>query len=337
MAASTPPADDEPRSSSAPPAPSVAQLRLYQTLTVLFAIALLGGVGYYFYRQRSIQPVSVLVNGNPVTTVQNIGAANGLIAQVLAAKAGTAYASAGKPEFKQTLTLKRVPDAVALDTPDAASQKLTAATQVTVLADVIFIGKKPFVALPDRDTAQATLDAVRDHYVKMPPLVPADERPTFLETVQIERERVPTTLTKASAQDAAPPLWTPPPAKTYQVKRGETGWSVARKFHLVFADFLRANSGANINRLAPGDSVNVSRSFPPLTVIVKKSISKSEPIVPGMAASAAGLRRVTLEATYVNGELQGNPTTTDFQTLQPASIAPAPGGHLFHHRRHHGF
>src|SRR5579883_2111401 len=215
-----------------------AQLRIFQALAALLAVILVGGAAYFFYRQRQIQAVSIVVNGRSITTVDNATEAKDLLHQVRENAAGPAFTLSGQPLFKEEAELRRVSDTASLDTDDTARTKLAGALHVTVVADVILIGNKPFVALPDKDSAQATLDAVRRHYEEMPPNDPVVDKPTFQEKVEIDRRRVPVALTKPSADEAAPLLWTAPPAQTYVVQPHETGWAIARKFHMQFADFL---------------------------------------------------------------------------------------------------
>lgn len=316
--------EPSPKKSEPPSAPSggardpIGQLRFFQSLAAILAVALVGVASYFFYRQHQVQPVEIVVNGHAVTTVVNITDARELIESVRDQEAGPAFAEAGAPRFKQTAQLLRVPSSTPLDSDDTARDKLAARLQVTVDADVIEINGKPFVALPDKESAQATLDSVRQHYADMPPNDPLVEKPSFQENVQIERERVPTTLTKQSPDQAAPLLWTPPAAQTYTVQLHETGWSIAQKFHMAFADFLRANSGRDINHLAPGDTVAVSQTYPALTVIVKKRSEKEEPIVAGAPAASAGLRQITLITTYINGVAAGPGQAINIYTLQRA-------------------
>jgi LysM repeat protein len=295
-----------------------AQLRFFQALAALLAVLLIGGAAYFFYRTRQVQPVAITVNGRQITTVENAAEARLLLRTVRNDAAGSAFMAAGEPLYKEIAQIQRVPDTSSLDTDDTARTKLSSALHVTVVADVILINHKPLVALPDKDAAQATLDAVRKHYADMPPNDPLVDKPSFQEKVEIERERVPTALAKPSADEAAPLLWTSPPAKTYTVQPHDTGWSISRKFHMEFADFLRANSGHDVNRLAPGDTVNVSKTYPPLTVVVRKQTEKEEPIIQGAAESAAGLRRVTMIKTYINGVETGSGDATNIYTIRRA-------------------
>jgi LysM repeat protein len=308
----------EPPSPSSSPRNTIGQLHFFQALAGLLALVIVAGAGYMVYRQHQVQPVQILVDRQPVATVENLADARALLRSVQDQDAGTAYISSGDPLFKQTVQLVRVPASTPLDSDDTAKNKLASALRVTVLADLITIDGKPFVALPDKETAQATLDSVRNHYADMPPNDPLVEKPSFQEHVEIDRERVSSSLIKQTPGQAAPLLWTPPQAKTYAVQLHETGWSIARKFHMAFADFLRANSGRDINHLAPGDTVAVSQTYPALTVIVKKRSQEQEQIIPGAPADVGGLRQITLVTTYINGIAEGPGQAINIYTLQRA-------------------
>jgi hypothetical protein len=98
----------------------------------------------------------------------------------------------------------------------------------------------------------------------------------------------------------------------------DTGWSISRKFHMDFTEFLRANSGRDVNKLHPGDTVYVSKTTPPLTAIVVKQSEQNEAIRPGVPADEAGLRKITVETTYINGDPEGPGTATNVETLRRA-------------------
>lgn len=305
-------------SANTPPGGRDAQLVLFKSLSAILAILLLAGAGFYFYRQHQGQPVSILVNGQPVATVESAADADALIARVTLEKAGSAGAAA-KPQRRESVQLVRVTNpSVALDSDDTALQKLSAAIHVTVAAYLITVDGKPMVALPTKEAAQAALDALRKHYSDMPPPDAVLGEPTFREDVEISHKRIPAGLLKEDADSAVAVLDTPPPAKTYTVELHDTGWSIARKFHMNFTDFLDSNSGFDINKLHPGDTVNVSKTTPPVTVIVVKESSKQQPIRKDAPADAAGLRQETIDTTYVNGTAVGPGNATSIVTLRRA-------------------
>ena len=86
------------------------------------------------------------------------------------------------------------------------------------------------------------------------------------------------------------------------VRRGDTGFRIAARNHISFADFLTANPGHDLNRLRPGDTVNVQRMPLLLTVRVRKRSPQDQAIVAHVPPSEAGRQRVTYVVTYLNGQ-----------------------------------
>jgi hypothetical protein len=301
---------------SSPAAPS-GQLRFFQVTTIVLAALLLGAIGYYIYRQHQQQPVTVLVNGSPVATVESLSAATNLVQLVHSQQVGAVYLGKDNPRFTQDVEFQRTSTEAQIDSLDAAAAKLSAATQTVVDADVIVVNQKPIVALPDALSAQAAVDELRSHYASMPPDAMVVDKPSFVQTVMIDRRIVAANLAKPDPDSAATVLWTPPPPRMYTVEFHDTGWTIARKFKLSFADFLRANAGRDVNRLAPGDTVVVSKTFPPVDVIVKKREQENQKF------GGSGIRQLTVEATYLDGQLVGTPIAVDMITVQRATPSRA--------------
>ena len=302
------------------PTVSFAQLRIFKGLSVLLTILLLGVVGLYYYKQRQVQPVSVLVNGATVAVATNYSAAASIVASMKQVKG---FTEANEPQVTELVTFVRIPDSqpVAIDPDDALRSKMAAAIHVTVKASVITIDSKAVLGLPTEDLANETLAAVKKHYADMPPDKPLVSDPTFREAVTIVDNRVPASMTCPGVASAVKFLIAPPPPKTYIVGNHETGWSIARKFHIPFGKFLLRNAARNINRLKIGDTVNLYGGAPPVTVIVVKRSQTVQAIRSGAPSSSAGSRRLDIETTYINGVANGTPLTLGITTLQRASPA----------------
>jgi LysM repeat protein len=289
------------------------QLRFFQISSGILLFLLLAGVGYYEYREHQILPVAILVDGKPVATVESLAQASQIVKAVHERQVGPEYMDSDDPHFRQDVEFKHTTADVPIDSLDAATAKLSASATTVVQADAIIVDKKWTVALPDAATAQAAVDELRQHYADLPPNVPVAEKPTFVQNVSIERRTVPASLTRRSADAAAQLLWTPPQPVTYVVEPHQTGWLISKKFHMTFADFLRANAGSDVNRLAPGDTVIVSKTFPPVDVIVKKMTQQNQTF------GGTGVRQVTMESTYIDGNLVGTPITESMMTISRAT------------------
>ncbi len=287
---------------SSPAANALArQLRLFQRLAAVLAATLIVGAGAFFYLRHLGQPVTIFVSGKAVATVANRAAANTLIAAAEQAKIGPAYAQ-DDPKRMQSIVLLPAPPNAPQDTDDLVKTKLKGLLTLHLKAFVILVNGHPSVALPTPDAATETLNLVKDHWARMPPAFDLDGEPEILEPVNIESRMVDTSLTRADAATAAPYFWTPPPVKSYVVRRGDLGSRIARRSHISLADLITANPNVNVNRLKQGDVLNVRKMPRLLTVRVRKSMTTEEPVHPGAPAAQAGRQRVTYAVTYLNGQ-----------------------------------
>ena len=245
--------------------------------------------------------MTILISGKPVATVRNAATANQLLAEAEREKVGAAYAGQ-TPILLHLPQFRRAPTDVPVDADAVAQQRLTHALNLRVHAAVIVVNGKPTIGLPDADAAQKTLDMVKDHFAQMPPQEQVVGEPQIVEKVAVVSKAIDMVRARATPEAAAPYFWTPPPAKTYTVQHGDTGFRIAARSHLSFADFLTANPNHDLNKLKPGDTVNVQKMPMLLTVRVKKQFTKDEPVVAHAPADEAGLQRVTYLVTYSNGQ-----------------------------------
>ncbi len=280
------------------------QLRVFKWLAVFLAAGLAVGIGAFFYIRHLSQPVTVLVNGKPAATVRNAAAANALVAAAEKAKVGAAFADETSVRLQKVSFVPAAPNAPQ-DTDDAAQAKIARLLTLRVPAYVILVNGQPSLAFPTPDAATQTLQRVQDHWARMPPAAPVIGQEQIVQTATIEKRTVDTRLLRSDPDTAAPYYWTPPPSKTYAVRSGDLGSRIAYRNHLSLADFMRANPNKNLNRLKPGDRVNVQKLPLLLSVRVRKSVVVTEKVHPSASASVAGLQRVTYVITYLNGAEQG--------------------------------
>ncbi len=288
-----------------PPTASVdalaRQLRVFKILALVLLIALAAGGGYFAYQKHQGLPITMLVDGKPLATVRSVADANRLLAEAEAASVGPAYA-AQTPIRMQTVVLQRAPADTPLDTDADVRARLMRSLTLRVHAWLIVVNGRPSIGLPTQDAADAALLLVKQHFAQMPPPGDIVGMPSIVQNVSVVPKAISLTRARADAATAAPYFWTPPPSKKYTVQRGDTGYGIALRSHISFADFLAANPGGNLNQLKPGDVVNVQRMPLLLTVRVRKTLARDQPILPGTSPSAAGLERVTYVVTYLNGQ-----------------------------------
>ncbi len=276
------------------------QLRVFKWLAALLAAGLAVGAGAFLYIRHLGQPVTILVNGRPAATVRTAAAANALLSAAEKAKVGAAFADE-TPVRLQKVSLVPAAPGVPQDTDAAVQAKLERLLTLRMPAFVILVDRQPSLAFPTPDAATQTLRLVQDHWAMMPPAAPVVGQAQIVQSATIEKRTVDTRLLRSDPAAAAPYYWTPPPSKTYIIRSGDIGSRIAYRSHLSLADFMRANPNKNLNRLKPGDTVNVQKLPLLLTVRVRKSLEVTEKVHPSAPAAAAGSQRVSYLVTYLNG------------------------------------
>jgi len=283
------------------PNPLAGQLRLFKVLAGLLAISLAVGGGVFLFLRHMGQPVSVFVGDKSVGTVRNVSTANALIAAAEQTKIGAAFAGE-EPVRMQKVRFVRA-EANASQDPDAVVKaRLAQNLTLHVRAYVILVKHRPSVALPTAEAATETLKLVKDHWAQAPPAAPVVGQPEILQSEEITRRAVDTRLTRQTPEEAAPYFWTPPPTKSYTIQRGDLGSRIAYRNHVPLAELITANPNKNINRLKPGDTLNVQKMPLLLTVRVHKTLTVTEKVHPNAPASGAGSQRVIYLVTYINGQ-----------------------------------
>ncbi len=314
MTASTPSASPSP----AAPDPMARQNALLKKVVGGLLLLLILGAGAFVFVRHQGQPVSILLDGKPVATARNARAAEDLLKAAEQAKVGASYPASSIVRL-QKVQLVRVPDGTPLDPTDTAQAKLQNALKLHVRAYAIFVNGKPALGLPTDSAAADTLHRVKEHFAQMGPQTDVIHEPAFGERVAVKEAALDARQTRPDAASAAPYFWTPPPSRTYVVKHGDRGMSIARRNHLSLSDLIAANPGLNINRLKPGTSIHVQKMPLLLTVEVQKRLTREEKIIPNVPAGDAGLRSTTYAVTYINGQ-ETRRDVLSMSTLQAPKI-----------------
>ncbi len=303
--------------STPPPVPEILarSLRRFQVLAALLLLLLVGSLAGAFFLNRQRLPVAIIVDGKTLAVVRSLGDADRLLTEAEKVRTGGAY-SPGDIVALQTIQRRRVPSDTPLDTDAAARAKLAAALKLHVRAFVIFVGGKPSVGLPSEREASETLRQVKEHGVALAPGGPLAFPPTFIQKVDVRRLAVDPSRLRPSAALAATYFWTPPPARTAVVRPGDTGFALAVRHKMTFADFLVANPGRNLNKLQPGDVVNVQKMPLLLSVRVQKRRAREEPVIRRAPPGMGGRQRITEVVTYVNGQQMGVSQPVSVEVLE---------------------
>ena len=300
----------------APPSDAVMrQLRVFKILAAILLLALLGGGGAFLYIRHQGQPVAILLGGKPITSVRNTATAERLLTAAEQSKVGGAFPESSIVRLEK-VQMQVVPSNTPLDPEPIAKAKLMKALHLNVRAYAILVDGHVSLGLPSDAIAADTLHRVKEHFAQMPPEADLIGEPKFLQHVTVKLKSIDGSQSRASAEAAAPYFWTPPPSRTYTVHRGDTGMTIARRSHISLSDFISANAGRDINRLAPGDKVYVQRMPLLLTVQVKKRLAREEKIVQNAPESEAGRRTVTYAVTYTDG-LETGREVMEMTTIEP--------------------
>jgi LysM repeat protein len=293
-------------------------VRLYKILAIVLLFALLIGSGIVFYIHRLGQPVALMLDGQPIVNVRNAATADEILRQAELAKVGSPYSTSSIVRL-QKVQMEHIAAGATLVPNEIAVNRLASRLRVNVRAYAILVNGHVSIGLPTDEMAADTLHQVKEHFAQMPPDAEIVAEPTFTQRVTIAQRSIGSALARPSSAAAAPYFWTPPPSKTYIVRRGDTGLAIARRNHISLTDFIVANAGTNINKLMPGEAVNVEKKPLLLTVQVQKRMRRDEKVLPGVSGPGAGLQRVTYIVTYTNGQ-ETHRDPVSIQTM----IAPRP-------------
>lgn len=277
------------------------QVKFFKAVALIAVLGCVSAIGWTVYQRRAGSPVQIVIDGKAVATAKSMSDALALL------KAGEREKIGGAPypddaiKPMQKIQFRRVERDAAIDTDTTATHAIANAINLHVRAYAILVNGHSTVGLPTEAEAYQTLTIVKHHFESLPPNAPIAQASKFVDRVVVKRMGLPASQLRANAVDAAPYLWTPPKSRTYAVKPGDTGVVIARKNHISLADFLAANSDKDMNRLHPGDLVNVEPSTLTIHVQVVKQVQITERILANMPESEAGKERVTYAVTYVNG------------------------------------
>ncbi len=294
---SNPPA----QSSSPSPDALARQVRRLQILLGILALALAGTVGGLLYARHLGQPVAILLDGKLVATARSAAAADAVLRAAEQAKVGGGYAANDIVRL-QTVRLVPLTGGIPLEPDSAAQAKLAAALKLHVRAYAILVDGKPRLGLPTDEMAVETLHLVKEHFAQMPPPAQIIGEPEFVQNVTVQRMAITASQARSDPTQAAPLFWTAPPSHPYIVRRGDTGGRIAYRAHITLTDLIAANSGRDINRLKPGDTITVEKMPLLLAVRVKKQLTRDEKIVANAPDAEAGQRSVTYAVTFINGQ-----------------------------------
>ncbi|ADL08953.1 M23 family metallopeptidase [Thermosediminibacter oceani] len=155
--------------------------------------------------------------------------------------------------------------------------KLQELISVRVKAVVIIINDKAVAAVKDKQTAEAVLQAVKDHYISQVPgelvRVEVPDRVKLAEKY-LEIKQV---MTLEEAKNLI--LNGTTETRTHTVGQGENLWSIAQKKGISFNELIEANPQLkSADSISPGDVIYLKEAKPLLNVTVVKRVTFEKPI-----------------------------------------------------------
>lgn len=275
------------------------QVKVLKIAVVILLVSVAGMVGWFVYQRHLGSPVTIYVNETRVATVRNFSAGNSIVEQAERTMVPPDY------PFKSIIRIQRVkftPASAgsAVDPDTYAIQSLKNLLKLRVRAWVIQVSGRNIVGLPTNDAAAKVITLVGAHYAALvhSQMIGA---PKFKQRTVIVFKSVDASDAYSTPEQASPLFWQESAKKNVVVKRGDTGSRIARRNHITLAQFIAANSGINVNRLSPGDLVNVQKSTSPVDVEIQTESTRIERILQRGPESDAGKRQVKYIVTSVNG------------------------------------
>ncbi|MEN6371372.1 MAG: G5 domain-containing protein [Armatimonadota bacterium] len=294
------------------------QLRIERTAIALAAVIFIvwWAIGNFAGRAYVIT-----ADEKPLACVATRTSAEHVITEVKGAVAGAKPADIS---FKESVEVKRAPaDADAMSEAEAVKSILGKVT-LRVNKYAILIGGKPAVAVDTEEDAGAVLEAAKARFGSM--VKNLMEEPQFKEQVDVRRMPVDLGFYQPNIDEAVNDLFTAGGSGTYVVASGDVASKIAMRQGMSMSELESLNPGKNMAKLQIGEELHVSKSGgsdrPKLTVIVRNSETKTEPIpyttesvssvkLPAgkqteLSPGRNGLRQAVRATSYENGVRAGS-------------------------------
>lgn len=239
------------------------KLVFYKLLSACCILVLLIEGSIFLFPRVFHPKYAIQVNGRTAALAINKSEAESVLRQIRTEKAGEL---GNKSDFSQRIKIsprfftkrKALNEA---ELRDILNSKLT----LKVPAAVILADDQPVVALPTEKEAQETLDQFKAKFSGSNTKVLAE--PTFKEHLQIAKVSVDPSGVCNNVQEGLDALMLGDDNSTHVVSDGETGYSIAQKYDISFAELSQFNPGKNLDHLKVGDELNIGHGKPSLTVV----------------------------------------------------------------------
>lgn len=297
---------------------SIGRLRrrlfLERAVYGLVILALLFALYHYL---NPGQACIILADGEPLAAVRSRRMAESILTSI---KQRNAEDLGAPVQFRERIALEETaePDLRVLRRWEA-DRLVAARLHPVVSAYWLKVDGRPLVAFRSAHELRDCLaQLVREYTPPRAQLLPPAR---FRERLTIQAARLSSpqakrylrTLEEALALLRAPAVH----PTTYVIGPGDTATKIARRHKISLNDLQAANLGRDLNRIAVGDTLAVAGGDPPVTVIVRASISGTQEIPfwtevqytaelpPGKRQverpGRKGKQRISGAATYING------------------------------------
>ncbi len=244
-------------------------------IPVLILLAALGG--YHVY--HNARKCTIYVNNEPLVSVSDRKTADEIIGGI---KAAYREKYGEKTEVTENVSIE-----------NGASEKLSEAGEARALLEkTLTPGRECFAVIADGTAVcgfENKEDAGRFLVYSKEKFTPSSgeyEEPEFREKVLIDATLISPDKIYASPEEAFEGVFrnkaSARKGSVHKVKKGETASQIARKHSMKLKELARLNPGFNLNRLKPGDILNISGGSSPacLTVIVRLEQTVTESVKP---------------------------------------------------------
>lgn len=286
-------------------------------LLVILALGL-----WVAYDQLLGSPHTIVVDGEPVFTLESRQEAKSALAEVKSRQLGRKEIPS--PTFAQEVSIRRAAGGAEIHTREAAVSGLDEKLVLKAQAYAIVVEEKPVTALAGEEDASRALDLLKRRYSER--LKQLYSRPTFKERVAVDRHYLPVESIMATPEEAAEYLATVHEKPQYHtIERGDRAVRITKRYGISLQELTALNPGINIDRLTEGDRLLVRKPRPPVTVITKSLETKITPVKtpasPGMPAKT-GKRQTWMVVTYENGHKVSEVATRVMTTWDKPAPAP---------------
>lgn len=229
-----------------------------------------------------------------------------------------------------------------LETPVEAAQAIEAkAVSLTAQGSVIVIEGQDVVALASEDEAKKVLESVIASYAQLGENEVIASEPVIQQKYEIVSRVIPYSTIRKTEDAVNYIMHGTDEVIQYQVQPGDTSWNIAVNRGMSIESLASANPDKNLEKLKPGEVVQLTETKPFLDVEVVKEtkyteqipfqttyqsdatvyVGKTKELQPGVY----GLKEVTALVTYKNGTQVAKQITAENQLKQPVNQIIAKG------------